>query len=289
MPPRIPTDGRQPGTRIPRSGIVGASVLLIVVALCVFVPIVSPYPVDAFVGSPFQAPSSSHFFGTDAFGRDVFTRVFAGGRVDLLIAVIGVSVPLVIGTTVGILMAVTQIRWVDAVLVRLIDAMIAFPFVVLVLALVVLFGADRALGPLPAGMPALLAAVFVVSWTIYARLSRAETLTLRERDYIVAVRLLGYSTPRIVFKHLLPQVLGTTATYAVSDAVLLVVATASLPFLGAGIQPPNPEWGSIMYEGRTVLADSWWITVTPGLVLIAFGMGLTLLADAAINRREDAS
>lgn len=276
---------RRSSLALPGAGPIGAVILLVVAGSCIVVPILSPYATDAFVAQPFEPPSASHLFGTDGFGRDLFTRVFAGGRVNLLVAAVGVTVPLTVGTVAGVAFAMTRFRRLDALFVRVTDAVIAFPFIVLVLALVLLFGTEQSFGPLPAGMPSLFTAIFLVGWTIYARLARAETLALRERDYIVAARLLGYGPVRIASRHLLPSVLRTTATYAVSDVVLVVAVTASLSFLGAGIQPPNPEWGSIMYEGRAVLADSWWVTVMPGLVLILFGIGVTLVADALIGRR----
>lgn len=263
----------------------GAIILGLIIVGCFVVPIVSPYGTDSFVAQTLQAPSIAHPFGTDLFGRDVFTRVFAGGRVDLLVAAIGVSVPLIVGTVAGVVSGMTRLRWVDAIFVRVIDAVIAFPFIILVLVLVVAFGAQTSWGPLPPGIPALLGAVFIIDWTVYARLARASTLTLRQRDFIVAARLLGYSSLRIALRHLLPNVFGTTGTYAISDTVLVIIATASLPFLGAGVQPPNPEWGSIMYDGRTVLASAWWVTLAPGLLLVAFGIGVTLVADSLIDRR----
>jgi peptide/nickel transport system permease protein len=263
----------------------GATILGLIITCCFVIPIISPYGPDSFVGKTLQPPTISHPFGTDLFGRDVFTRVFAGGRVDILVAAIGVSVPLIIGTMAGVASGMTRFRWIDAIFVRVIDAVIAFPFIILVLVLVVAFGAQNSWGPFPPGVPALLGAVFIIDWTVYSRLARASVLTLRQRDFIVAARLLGYSSLRIAFRHLLPNVFGTTATYAISDAVLVLVATASLPFLGAGVQPPNPEWGSIMYDGRTVLASAWWITLAPGLLLVTFGIGITLVADSLIDRR----
>ena len=147
---------------------------------------------------------------------------------------------------------------------RLVDAIIAFPGVILILALVVVIGPNRTLGPLPAGLPSLFAALFAAGWALYARLARGEVLALRNRDFVTATRLLGYSNTRIVTRHLLPTVIRTTATYAVADAILVIITTASLAFLGAGVQPPTAEWGAIMYEGRSVLATAWWVSTMPG-------------------------
>lgn len=290
--PVVAAARRRSGPRLlPRRSalVVGAGLLVAIAVLSIVVPFLSPYDTGEFVAAPLQAPSGAHPFGTDSFGRDVFVRVFAAGRLDLAIAVIGVSVPLLIGTVVGTFVAASRRRWLDVVVMRLIDSIIAFPFVILVLALVLVIGSDRSLGPLPAGLPALFASIFATSWAIYARLARAETLSLRQRDYIAAARLLGYSEMRIVTRHLLPSVLRTTATYAVSDAILIIIVAASLPFLGAGVQPPAPEWGSIMYEGRSVLESAWWITILPGIVLALTGIGISLVADALVAGQEDRS
>ena len=135
-------------------------------------------------------------------------------------------------------------------------------------------------------MPSLLIAIFVWNWAIYARLARAQTLVLRTRDFITAVRLAGYSQLRIVLRHLMPQVFRAAAAYGVTDAMIVLITTAGLPFLGAGVQPPTPEWGAIMYEGRTYLAFAWWITILPGAVLALTGIGLSLLGDSFLLTRR---
>jgi len=264
--------------------IIGVTLLIALIAAIVLIPILSAYDVDTFVGAPMEAPSVHHLFGTDTLGRDMLVRVAAAGRLDLVIAFVGVLVPLLLGTSIGIAAGMARSRLADAFVVRLVDAIIAFPFIVLVLALAVLFGADRGLGPLPGGLPALFAAIFAVNWTVYTRLARAETLRLRQRDYIVAAHLFGFSRWRIVRRHVLPNVAAQAATYGVSDMILVLIVAASLPFLGAGVQPPSPEWGSMMFEGRTVLGNAWWITVFPGLAIMVFGLGVTLIADALIAR-----
>lgn len=269
-----------------RSLIAGVVLLTVIVVLCAIVPVISRYSPDALVATPDQPPSTAHLFGTDSFGRDLFVRVFAAGRIDLFVALVGVAVPLVMGTLIGTVVAGSARRWPDVITMRIIDAIVAFPFVILVLALVVVFGVDRTVGPLPAGLPSLFVAIFLTSWALYARLARAQTLALRNREFIDAARLLGFSHSRIVRRHLLPTVFKTTATYAVSDAILIIIVTASLPFLGAGVQPPTPEWGAIMYEGRTVIQTAWWIIVFPGIALALTGLAASLIADALVGGRE---
>lgn len=275
------------GTPHRRVGLWAGIALLSLIALgCIFVPIFSSYGTDAIVAPPFESPSWSHPFGTDSVGRDVFVRTWAGGRVDLIIAGLAVGFSLLVGSLVGALAGSTKRGWLDSLLMRIVDAVIAFPFIILILALVVVIGPAREIGPLPAGLPATLIAFFVAGWAYYARLARSETLARRDSDYVVAARLLGYSQPRIVVRHLSRSVLQTTGAYAVGDAILFVVVIASLSFLGAGVQPPTPEWGSIMYEGRSFLETAWWITIAPGVALALTGLALSLIADALLAPPE---
>ena len=136
---------------------------------------------------------------------------------------------------------------------------------------------------MPAGLPATVIAFLLVGWAYYARLARAQTLALRRSDHVLAAEILGYSQGRIVVRHLAPGVARVTAAYAVGDAILAVVVIASLAFLGAGVQPPTPEWGNIMYEGRAFIATAWWITVAPGVMLALTGVALSLVADALLS------
>ncbi len=213
-------------------------------------------------------------------------RVLVGGRIDLVVAALVVGLSCVIGTIIGTLSGSTRRRWLDSVIMRIVDALIAFPFVILILLLVVLIGPARVIGPAPAGLPATVIAFLVVGWAYYARLARAQALALRQKEYVVAAELLGYSRPRVVIRHLAPTVLRVTASYAVGDAILAVVVIASLAFLGAGVQPPTAEWGNIMFEGRGYLQSAWWITVAPGAFLALTGLGLSLVADNLLTARR---
>jgi peptide/nickel transport system permease protein len=253
-----------------------------VLVLSLVVPLVGPPP-DNFVAKPFLPPSWSHLFGTDEYGREVFVRTFAAGRVDLFIAAAGVVTSLVFGTALGIAAAIGKRRFWETALMRLVDAILAFPFIVFVLALVMIFGATRSYGPLPAGMPALLVAIFVWHWAIYARLARGETLVLRNKDFVTAARLAGFSQFRIMGWHVMPIVVRAAAAYAITDALIVLITTAGLPFLGAGVQPPTPEWGAIMYDGRTYLAFAWWISILPGVILAVTGIGLSLFGDSFLS------
>lgn len=265
---------------------VGLGLIAAVVLACLVIPVFDDTDPNALVAAPLQPPSAEHLFGTDTVGRDVFIRVFTAGRLDIALAVLGVTFPLIVGTLVGTVVGASRSRFLDAVVMRFTDGVIAFPFVVLVLAIVLIMGADTQIPPLPAGAPSILVAIWLVNWTFYARLARTRTQVLRDEDFVAAGRLLGYSQGRTVTRHLLPSVWPTTATYAVTDALVLVSLIAALPFLGAGIQPPTPEWGNIMYEGRGVLVQAWWISLTTAGVILVLGIGVMMVVDALVADRR---
>ena len=283
-PIRLGVVRRYFGARV--SMAVGLVLLSVVVLMCVFVPMLWSHDPGEFVAAAFQSPSLAHPFGTDAVGRDVFVRTFAGGRVDLVAAVITAGFALVVGTTIGTFSGATKRRWLDSTLMRIVDAVISFPLLILLLALVVVIGADRSFGPAPAGLAAAMIALMSVQWAIQARIARGQALSLRDSDFVTAARLSGLPQRSIIRRHIAPGVARITAAYAISDVVLVVVILASLPFLGAGVQPPNPEWGSIMYEGRGFLQQAWWITILPGAVLALTGLALSLVADALLDTRR---
>jgi peptide/nickel transport system permease protein len=262
---------------------VGIGLIVVVVLACLVIPMLDGTDPEAFVAPPLESPSAAHPFGTDTVGRDVFIRVFTAGRIDIALAALGVIVPLAFGTVIGTMVGATRRRAVDPIAMRLTDGVIAFPFVVLVLVIVLIVGADTQIPPLPAGGASIMAAVWLVNWAIYARLARTRTRVLYREDFITATRLLGFSQARIVARHLLPSVWPTTATYAVTDMLLIVSLIAALPFLGAGIQPPTPEWGSIMYEGRGVLVQAPWVSLTTAGVVLILGTGVMMVVDSLVG------
>jgi peptide/nickel transport system permease protein len=259
----------------------GAVLLGTIVALCVLAPLVLTTSTTDFVAVPLSAPSPTHPFGTDAFGRDVFSRTLVGGRLDLGVAFIGVVVPLLVGTVIGIASGLVAGSLLDRVVMRTVDAILAFPFNILILALAVVLGQSTTFWFLPAGVPGILVALFLTSWSVYARIARGETLALRERDFLVAARVSGLSWWTIVRRHIFPNVLPATLTYALSDAVLVIGVIAALPFLGAGVQPPTPEWGSIIYDGRSVLSEAPWVCLGPGLFIVCTGIAVRLMGQGS--------
>lgn len=273
--------GRQ--RRVSRPILVGSCLLVLVVTAIVLIPVFTGGRVEEISGVQLAPPSWHHPFGTDEYGRDIFARTFAGARVDLYVAAIAVLGPFLIGTAIGSLAAATSRRWIDSVIMRCVDAVIAFPFIVLVLAIVAIVGVNTSFLSFPRGVPSLLIAVVAVLWAPYAQLARNTGVVVMSRDYITVTRVLGYSPTRILFRHVVPNVVSTTGSYAISSVPLTIVLTAALPFLGAGVQPPAPELGNIMFEGQAVLINAWWISVFPGLLLMLISLGVTLIGDELLG------
>lgn len=238
--------------------------------LALAAPLVAPYDPDAVdIMNMLSPPGAEHWFGTDQVGRDVFSRVLFASRVDLFLCVIGVLPPLLIGTTIGLLSGYFG-GVVDSLFMRIYDLTVAFPFFVLVLAIV------GVLGP---GLLNFVLALTLVGWVSYARLVRAEVLTIRESEYIQAAQCLGYRPLAIVTRHVLPNAVGPIIAYAVSDAVLVMLAGASFGFLGMGAQPPLAEWGVMIADGQAFVQQAWWICLFPGLAAISLGLGFAFLGD----------
>ena len=216
-----------------------------------------------------QGPSRDHPLGTDNYGRDMLSRIAWGTRVDLQIGMIGMTIPFVTGSTIGLLAGYYG-GWIDQVLMRVVDVVVAFPFIVLVIAIVAV------LGP---GIFNLYLAISFVGWVAFARLIRGEVLVVKNLDYISAARALGYSDARIIMRHVLPNVLGSSVVFAATDVVSCMLAGASMSFLGLGVQPPTPEWGALISDGRVFLTRAWWMASFPGIALAITGTGFSLLGD----------
>ncbi|WP_242976050.1 ABC transporter permease [Desulfosporosinus sp. FKB] len=216
-----------------------------------------------------SAPTAAHVFGTDNFGRDMFSRVLWGTRIDLEIGVLAVIIPLVIGSLIG-LIAGYYGKWIDVLFMRLLDIVMAFPFTILVIAIVAIIGP---------GIRNLYIAIWLVGWKEYARLVRSEVIVLKESEYVQAAKTLGYSDTRILFKHVLPNVMNSAIVYSISDVMMCMLVGASMSFLGLGVQPPTPEWGALISDGRSLISSAWWICAFPGLALAITGIGISLLGD----------
>jgi peptide/nickel transport system permease protein len=248
----------------------GLAVLGAWLLLAVAAPFVAPYdPIFQDATARLAPPSLTHPFGTDNFGRDILSRLIWGARVDLQIAVIGVIFPFMIGTILGSISGYLG-GWVDAVFMRIVDVILAFPFLVLMLAIIAI------LGP---GLKSFYLAMALVGWVSYARLVRAQVLILKGSDFAVAAQSLGFSRARIMFRHLLPNAITGSIVFSMSDAVLVLLNGAAISYLGLGVQPPTPEWGIMVAEGQGFITTAWWITTFPGIAIVTLALGFSLVAD----------
>ncbi|WP_083283641.1 ABC transporter permease [Humibacillus sp. DSM 29435] len=249
----------------------GVAILLVMIVVCFGAPLFTSYSPIAVDATNPLAPlfSPGHFLGTDEYGRDLWTRVIYGGRYDLAIAFGATAVTLVVGTVVGVVSAHIGGR-TDAVVMRIVDLFFAFPFIVLVIAIIAALGTS---------LINLFIALWVVSWVSYARISHGQTLSANQYGYVVAAKALGFSHLRILSRHLLPSVLPGVIIFAMVDAVGNVLLGASLGYLGVGIPEPTPEWGSMISSGQNFILSNWWLSLVPGAALVVLGVGLSLVGD----------
>lgn len=224
-------------------------------------------------------PSAAHWFGTDSFGRDIYSRVIWAFRVDLQIAFFATIASVVFGTIVGALVGYFG-GLLDTIVGRIIDVIVVFPFLVLIIAVVAL------LGP---GLINMYIAMTVVGWVFYCRLMRAEILVQKNLDYAAAAKCLGYSHMRIILRHLVPNAITPVLIYWMTDMALAVLLGSSLGYLGLGAQPPEAEWGVLIADGKNYIETAWWMSIFPGLAILLLGLGLSLLSDglAALFHRQE--
>ena len=254
---------------------VGLGILLLVLVAVYVGPAVLPldaYTQDLFNG--LHPPSRTHWLGTDNLGRDLLARVLLAGRVDIQVGVLAAAINLAIGVTIG---AATGYfgGWIDAIFMRVCDVTTAFPRMVLVIAIVAMLG------------PALFSiyiALCMVGWVFYARLVRGDVLVAKEQQYVLAARSIGAGDLRIISRHLLPNVVVAALVFATSNAVLNILFAASLSFVGLGVQPPDPEWGTMIAEGRAFMFDAPNLILFPGLAVAITGLGFTLLGEGLVDR-----
>lgn len=258
----------------------GVVILALILVLSVSVPLLSPNDPYGFVDQPLQPPSATFLFGTDHLGRDLLVRVFAAARLDIALAILGVSVPIVIGTFIGTLAGTTRNRIAETVWDGLVNALTAFPEIILVLGIVAMVGAD---------VRGLLIAIWISRWAQYARIARAKSLALRDAEFVQAAQVLGYSQLRILIRHIMPNVFSEALAYALSDFIFIIVIIGGLSFLGLGVTPPTPEWGAMLAEGRLYLRTEPWLILFPGFFLSLTAIGVALLAQGLerISKGED--
>lgn len=247
----------------------GLSIVGLVFLLGLLAPLITSHdPLGQDVRNRLASPSGEHWLGTDLLGRDVFSRLLHGARIDVPLAAVATLVPAGIGVALGVLSGFFG-RRVDAIVMRFADVIQAFPVYIFLVALVFL------LGP---GARSFIVASACISWVGYARLVRAEVLRLKSRDFIVAAQAAGLGNRRVLVRHVLPNVKPQVYAYMASDAVLALVALASLSFLSLGVQPPDPEWGRMIADGVDRIRSEWWLSVTPGVAIVIVGIGFSLVA-----------
>jgi peptide/nickel transport system permease protein len=255
----------------------GLLLLALVVVIAIIAPLLTPYdPIVQKLDEAFKPPlSPNHLLGTDNFGRDVWSRILYSTRLDLQISLISVLFPFTFGSAMGIATGYLGGR-LDTFFMRIVDVMMAFPFLILVIAIMAI------LGP---GLTNLYIAFGLVGWIPYARIARGETLATRNLEYVQAARTIGCTTNRIMLRHILPNVIGPGLVYVFTGMVLAILIGATLSYLGLGPQPPTPEWGAMIAAGRQFLLQAWWITALPGFALLVLGMALSLIGDGLADRR----
>ncbi|MCD7736944.1 MAG: ABC transporter permease [Lachnospiraceae bacterium] len=248
------------------------ALLAIALALvAIFAPYIAPYdPYEAILTDALQAPSSTHWFGTDKLGRDLFSRVIYGSRISLSSALILVACIFVVGSVLGILAGYFG-GWVDAVIMRIADMMISFPGMVLAIAIAGILGAS---------ITNAVIAITAVSWTKYARLARSLVLKIKNCDYIAAARVTGSTTPHILYTYLFPNVMPTLMVTAFTDIGSMMLELAGLSFLGFGAQAPQAEWGLMLSEGRSYMQAAPWMMLYPGLAILVTVVIFNLLGDS---------
>jgi peptide/nickel transport system permease protein len=251
-------------------GLCGAFVLIAILA-----PLVAPYdPLQINFADRFSPPTLKHLFGTDSLGRDLLSRVIHGSRISLRLGLTVLGVAVSVGGVIG---AVSGFYggWIDSLLMRTTDVFFAFPFLILAMAIAASLGA---------GVNNAIIALAAVWWTPYARLFRGQVLTVRRQEYIEAATALGMSDMRIMFRHILPNCFGPIFARATTDIGYIILEGATLGFVGLGAQPPTPEWGTLISDGRLYLMTSWWLSIFPGLAIFVAVVSFSLFGDE-LHRR----
>lgn len=252
-----------------RPFVAGSALTGMIVLLVLFGPLWLPSTTAQDPDSFLAGPSSHHLLGTDQLGRDLLARLVSAGRTDLSIAVLALLFPAVFGVLVGTLAGYFG-GWFESVVLRLIDVVIAFPFYVLIIALVFVVGP---------GESGIYTALALVGWVSYARITRNGTAVTATQDWVAAARQGGLPTTRVIARHVLPHIATQAVVLFASDVVVVIVAVITLGYLGLGIAPPTPDWGTMIYESRSFITTRWWLPAMPGFAVVLTGLGFSLLGD----------
>ena len=250
--------------------VAGLAIIVLLLLIAAFAPLIAPFdPLAQALDKRLLPPSATNWFGTDALGRDIFSRIVYGTRITLVIVLLVVVTVGPFGLLIGAISGYYG-GWVDRLLMRITDVFLAFPRLVLALAFV------AALGP---GIVNAIIAIAITTWPPYARVARAETMVIRNQDYIAAMRLQGASQARIIWKHVVPMCMSSLIVRTTFDMAGIILTAAGLGFLGLGAQPPMPEWGAMISAGREQIFDQWWVATFPGVAICVVALGFNLLGD----------
>lgn len=259
-----------------RAALTGLGILVLVAGAAILAPLVSPHdPILQEVSSRLKPPGWAveggprYLLGTDQLGRDILSRLIYGARISLIIGLSAVLLAGSLGTLMGLVAGYRGGR-VDDLCMRLTDTMLAMPFILLALAVIAVLGSS---------LRNIIIVLGATSWVSYARVVRAEVLTLRTREFVSAAQALGGGGPRIVFRHLLPNVLTPVIVIATLEVARMIILESALSFLGLGVQPPTPTWGGMLADGRAYLSTAWWFATVPGLCIMLSVLGINLLGD----------
>ncbi|HEY2272390.1 MAG TPA: ABC transporter permease [Jatrophihabitantaceae bacterium] len=254
---------------------IGVTIVVVYALVAAFAPLLAPYdPLAQDVIHSLAPPSGQHLLGTDDLGRDVLSRLLYGARIDLPLAAISTGLSLLAGTLLGLVAAYFR-GWVDLVLSRLIDMMMAIPAYPLLVLLLFMLGQN---------MWSIIIAFAVTGWVSYARLTRGQVLVVREQEYVTAAKLGALGSLRVMLKHILPNVTNQVIVLWASDMIMAISSIAALGYLGLGIQAPTPEWGVMIADGQQFLLTNWMLAAAPGVLIIVLGVGLALISDSLAGR-----
>jgi peptide/nickel transport system permease protein len=254
--------------------VTGGAMLAAILLASIFASWISPYdPIAQDLGNALRPPGIAHPFGTDNFGRDVFARVLHAAKIDIRIGFFCVFFPWVVGIVLGGIAGYFG-GFADTLVMRTVDTFTAFPFLVMAI------GVIAVLGP---GVTSMYIALTLAGWSMYARIVRAEVLVARKSEYVLAARALGFSHARIMFRHILPNIVTPTIVFAMTDIVLVILSTTTLAFLGLGLPPPTPTWGTMISEGKSFIFTAWWMVTLPGLAIVFVGIALSLFGDGVAD------
>ena len=266
--------------RLPTSVIIGSTIVGVMALAAILAPLIAPHDPNALdFSAQLRPPSTTNWMGTDENGRDVFSRVLYGFRLDLGVVAILTYLPLPIGMVLGAVAGYFG-GWVEIVIARLGDVMLSFPFIVLVIATIGLVGP---------GLSGVMIGVLVVSWALYARIARSDMLVIKELPYMEACTALGYSAPRSIFRHGIPNLVRNCLVFSTIDIMGNLLLLASVSYLGLGVQPPTAELGTIIAGGQPYLLNGWWVATLPGLFLVLFGIGVGLIGEGMSDRAHSES